>query len=477
MVNEHANEDEGVSDQRAVFGSLGSILLPLVLSWAAFLALLPLNDNSFFTHLATGRIILDEGQVPSSDPYTYTANGEPWTVQSWLASVAYAASEQVGGILGLRLLALVVFVAAGTVLWMLTRPAKSVVLRMGVAALAMVIATSVWSERPYMVGFIGLSLVLVALDRPAFAWVLVPFMWVWVNAHGSYPLALALCLTVLFGEWLDQRGGPVSPDLHVELRVLAMVTFGVVLSVVSPLGMQALVFPLRSLTQSDSFAQIVEWRSPEFTSVHERAFLLLALIGVVSIVASGRRRHAVPVVVFLAAALIARRNIVMALPILVTVVARAAPRLGTLRSELVPALGRPLAVVTWTLVPLAAVAGLDDSGLGLGGYPTAALSFLGTEPVEGRVVTQDFTGNLLEALDGPSGEVFIDDRADMFPSEVLQEYQILNRGEPGWHEVLSSRDTSHVVWKREHPLASILAADPRWQVEFADSEWFVARRR
>ena len=45
-------------EERGGFGSLGSILLLLVLTWAAFLALVPLNDNSFFTHLATGRIIL-----------------------------------------------------------------------------------------------------------------------------------------------------------------------------------------------------------------------------------------------------------------------------------------------------------------------------------------------------------------------------------------------------------------------------------
>ena len=54
------------------------------------IGLRPLGDNSFLTHLATGRLILDTGAVPSADPYTFTAEGEPWVVQSWLASVAYA---------------------------------------------------------------------------------------------------------------------------------------------------------------------------------------------------------------------------------------------------------------------------------------------------------------------------------------------------------------------------------------------------
>ena len=31
-------------------------------------ALRPISDNSFFTHVATGRIILDSG-IPTTDPY------------------------------------------------------------------------------------------------------------------------------------------------------------------------------------------------------------------------------------------------------------------------------------------------------------------------------------------------------------------------------------------------------------------------
>ena len=62
----------------------------------------PLNDNSFFTHLATGRIILDGGGIPRSDPYTFSAHGASWTVQSWLASVLYAGAEEVGGLTAVR---------------------------------------------------------------------------------------------------------------------------------------------------------------------------------------------------------------------------------------------------------------------------------------------------------------------------------------------------------------------------------------
>ncbi len=41
-----------------------------------------ISDNSFFTHLSTGNLILDERSVPTTDVFSFTAAGEPWTVQS-----------------------------------------------------------------------------------------------------------------------------------------------------------------------------------------------------------------------------------------------------------------------------------------------------------------------------------------------------------------------------------------------------------
>ena len=43
-----------------------------------------LDDNSFLTHLATGRLMLEDGIV-RTDAFTWTSAGEPLVVQSWLA--------------------------------------------------------------------------------------------------------------------------------------------------------------------------------------------------------------------------------------------------------------------------------------------------------------------------------------------------------------------------------------------------------
>lgn len=467
---------EEARERRGGFGSLGSIIFLLVIGWAIFLALLPLNDNSFFTHLATGRIILDEGSVPTSDPYSYTASGEAWTVQSWLPSVAYATAERLNGSTGLRVLVLVVFVGATVLVWLLTRDARSIIPRLLIVAVGMVVASATWSERPYMVGFIGLALLWLALEGRVPTWLLLPYGWVWTNSHGSFPLALVLCGTVILGTWLDLRRAGAS-ELRRQVSAAAFMAGGILVGVLSPLGLKALTFPLTALSRSETFSLIREWQAPDFTSASDRAFLVLLFAAMASTVRSGRWRHALPLIAFGAMALLARRNMVMALPILLPVISAGAPAIGTLRADSRPALGRIAILPVAALVSIVAVQGLDGPALRLDDYPTRSIAFLEAYDSPAPLLAQDTTGNFLEVLDGTDASVFIDDRADMYPAEVLESYLKLHRGEPGWAAVLDEYGIETIIWKRDAPVAEILATDHRWRVAYSDDQWIVVERR
>ncbi len=481
--------EDPVDQRTGGFASLGTTIGLLVVAWAVTLASSPLKDNSFFTHLATGRIILDEGSVPTSDPYTFTAAGADWTVQSWLASVAYAGAERAGGDVGLRLLVLAVFVVAAALLWRLSRPAESIVMRIVVATGALFVVTSVWSERPYMIGAIGLAVVWLALEGSVRPWLLVPLLWLWANSHGSFPLAVLLILAVMAGSALDRRradrnageatsDGSADPAVHAA--VLKATLLGTVLAAVGPLGPSILVFPLKSITQSEVLSEIVEWQAPEFTSVPERMFLVMVVFAILGLARSGSWRLALPMVVFSASAIVAQRNIVMAVMVLVPVLAATVPRVGTLRSDTRPSIGFALSGVCAALVAVFAVAAVGADVTSFAPYPARPLSWLGPNAADdgvGAIATQDFTGNLLEVLDGPRGTVFSDDRADMFPLEVFEDFSDLTHAEADWQQILDRYDIDVVVWKRSSPLASLLAADDGWRLVLADTEWSVACRR
>jgi hypothetical protein len=460
------------------FGSLGSIIGMLAVVWAAGLASAPLNDNSFFTHLATGRLILDEGRVPSRDPYTYTAAGEPWTVQSWLAAVAYAGAERLAGPLGLRLLVLLVFGVAAWLLWRLTEPASSLLVRFGLVTAGLLVASGLWSERPYMVGVVGIALVWMAFEGRLPWWSMLPLLWVWGNAHGSFVLAPVLVALLLAGDALDRRSHRWSGLPQHERRVAVAVVTGTVLAAAGPLGLRALTFPLVAAKRSDVFGQVTEWQAPRFRSPSELAYLAFVLVAFALLARWGRSwRLILPAAAFVAASLYAQRNVVLASVVLVAVCARSAPDVGSLRSDERPRLGRPVAAVVALLLALVAASTLLTPPSAVDDYAAATIAWLQATDADRRVATDVLNGNLLEVLDGPRNAVFVDDRFDVLPDGVFQDFLQLQRGGPQWDDVLDEYHVETVVWGRSAPLVALLQTSDDWRVSFADSGWIVAERR
>lgn len=451
---------------------LGTAIGLLVAAWGAWLASLPLDDNSFLTHLATGRLILQEGTVPSVDPYTFTATGQAWTVQSWLPSVTFAAMERVWGVAGLRVVALAAFTTAALLMWWLTRAASSLLPRVLVMAVGMAIVTPIWTLRPYMVGVLGLMLVLLALEGAIRPWVLVPVAWLWVNSHGSFIFAVLLIGLVLTGRALDRD--PIGDGR----RVLTACASGTLLGVIGPLGIGGLTFPLFAAERSAFLAEVLEWQAPSFRDFADRAFLVLVVVSLLTLVRNGRWAHLLPAVVFTCAALLAQRNIVLATPVLIAGVSRCLPSVGTLRSSARPRALPALMSLAAVVVLLAAGAAVTAPIGSLERYPQHALSWLGTSGERQRRIAHPVgTGNLLTALDGPQGDVFVDDRFDMFPKDVLDDVLVLTRGGMTWSDALAEHDIGLVLWTRSDPLGSLLAASPEWRILYNDTRWVVACRR
>ncbi|MBT8248315.1 MAG: hypothetical protein KJN73_10870 [Acidimicrobiia bacterium] len=48
-----------------------------------------ISDNSFLWHVRAGTVQLDAGQVLRTDPFSFTAQGESWRTQSWIADLLY----------------------------------------------------------------------------------------------------------------------------------------------------------------------------------------------------------------------------------------------------------------------------------------------------------------------------------------------------------------------------------------------------
>jgi hypothetical protein len=434
-----------------------------------------LGDNSFLTHLATGREILDGG-VPGSDPYSFTANGESWVVQSWLVSTVLAVLENLGGAAAIRIFFGVASAALAGLAWKLTSGAKTLIPRVLLGGLVILLGTLTWSERPLMVGLLSIAAVLMACEGRLDPRWLVPVGWIWMQSHGSFPLGLVAALTFAAGARLDGQS-PVQ-----ELRTFGWLALGILAGVVGPLGIAPLLFPVQLLSKQETLSTIVEWQSPSFADIGPRMFLVFLLLAIAGLARRPSWRAGLPLLVFTAAALMALRNMSVASLVLLPGAAACWRDLGTVPSEL-PVLRRSLAVVLLgVFVPLLALVSLTEDHFALDGYPVEAIDLLeeaghidpngdGTDAP--RIIAPDFVGNYLEFRYGTSQPVYIDDRYDMYPVDVAKEYGQLLHVERNWPEVLEERNPDFVLWSLEGAFAQVLLASPDWVVAYETEDWLV----
>jgi hypothetical protein len=413
--------------------------------------------------------------VPSTDPYTFTAHGASWVVQIWLASVLFGVADDLAGGDGVRILVGLLVLAMFALVWRLTQPVKGLLVRVGIVGLVLVVGTEQWSERPLLIGLIGVLVTLLAAEGQLDPRWLLPMGWIWVNSHGSFPLGLVYLLVVALGRRFDRL------DASVELRALRWLVGGTLLGAASPVGPKLLVFPLDLLQKQDLLRHVVEWQAPTFHSLPQRAFLLQVGLAILAVVRRPRYRSALVVAVFLAAALLGARNIAVASLVLIPVLCEGWPNVGRMQAATRDGMARLLGLAGVAALVVVPVAMLGQPSYDLDAYPTRTLERLAEAKVDlerVHLATEDVVGNLLDLRDGPGRRVFYDDRFDMFPEQVAEDYLALAGGRSRAAEVLDRYDIDLVLWSKEAPLTTILRSSLYWRpMRSDDTGWALLCRR
>jgi hypothetical protein len=292
---------------------------------------------------------------------------------------------------------------------------------------------------------------------------------------------------VYVGSFLDQKRRPAELDRYVVGFVASLV-----IAVANPLGPRLLTFPLVVQSKQKVFANIVEWKSPNFQSAGELFALVFFCLALVILVKHGAPwRDVLAVVGFLALGLISLRNLGPAAVVLAPALGRALrPADRSLltnpagaRPDTVSSGGRPSRVLPAVLLVAAAIFVIGSyrgSGLKFSSYPVQAERYLASHGLlDGRhIATQDYVGDYRELVEGSSSpsKVFIDDRYDMYPNAVSNDYDILVSGRPQAVAVLNRWDVDVVMWSRSAALPDVLRLAGGWRTVYSDTSWQVLVR-
>ena len=459
---------------------------PLGLALASALALVgfirgahAIGDNSMFTHLRTGMDMARTGAIPRTDPYSFTAHGHPWVVQSWFPEWTYGWLHRIGGF-KMVVLEQALLMAGIAVLFYALARANTPLRTFAAAGLAIGFAVPWWSQRPLLFGLIAFGLTILVVERRWNPWWLVPIVWLWVNSHGSFPLGALWLVARGAGEAIERRGWPVE-----TLRYGGFFAIGLVASILNPLGYKLLAFPFTTIEKRTVFKHIVEWFSPNFQDKLPGITLAFLFAGLLLVFRRGVRwSDVVPAAVFIAIGLIAQRNLGPAAVVLAPVfghamTARPGERWGP--REGIRAVAVAVGVVIALQFLFWGVRIYRKGSLDLKHYPVAAVGFLQTSGLRGpshRLVTVDRVGNYLEAKFGASARVFIDDRYDMFPTSVSDDSFALLRGEPDYQTTLDKYHVDVVLLDDRMSIAVNLSGSDQWKQVYDDPDhWVVFQRK
>lgn len=449
--------------------------------WLAWLALVPvvllrasmLAESDTFWQIRTGLLTLDQGTIPSTDPFSWTVPGKSWTLNSWGFNVLAGGAYRVGGLPGVALVCAALSAAA---FWLVLLLARRLGASAAVAASSLFLTAPLlihWiSARPQLVDYIAVLVLVLLLHRLAAgdsAVVILPAIGllsiVWVNLHAAVLLGIgvigATTVLVLFKKSTRPRTGWF-------VGALAIAGAG---ALVNPYGIHLLDQTMQ--VQSSSAGVVTEWQRIDLTDPAQMGMLLLGLIAL--IVAA--RRHDVVSTAAIGVTVIGSAAAIRMLPVLLLL---ALPVLAAFASH--PVILRylrsrrivliPGAVAAVGVLAVTALLKLGDVGRpDPGRYPTAVVQAI---PQDCKVFNSYDLGGFL-MLQRPDVRVSLDSRNDLYGPERVRAYKAVLDGKGDLDRELDGADC--VLVPPASGLARSLAGNPEWEPKAADpaAELFIRR--
>lgn len=483
-----------------------TLYLLLISSWRFLL------DSDTGWHIRNGQLILATGQVPRTDPFSFSMAGKEWFAWEWLADVLMALAHQSRGLAGVVAGALIVLLLAfGLLYQVMIRRGSDPLLASVVALFAAICGIVHWLARPHLFSILFLIIWLALVEsyrRGRTRWIyLTPLLVVgWANIHGGFAITFAILAVYGLGEVIEMlRQG----ERGVAALRAPLVTYGgvgllsLLAALVTPYGLGLYRHIWKFLNDRELLAATQEFQSPDFHLLDGKLVEGLLFLGGVAIFLAWREGRVVEVGLYLLWAhltLQSERHVTLAAVTLAPIIAeqysRAAAALFR-RAASFDWRGRAAlrAIVDWyagilridrqvtgALIYLAAiifVVGLTGNGwadkllsprFSPAKFPVSASDFIEKQRLTGNGYAHDQFGGYLIYRLWPDYKVFVDGRGDFYrQGAVLDDMEKVTLVRPEWATKLDQYEIKWLLLRRDEPLALISLMSGRWRKVYEDS--------
>lgn len=441
-----------------------ALILGLLSVLAVAASATAIRNFDYWWHLATGRLILGTGRVPTSDPFSFTAAGTPWVDHEWLFQVlAYLGHTALGPGTLVLLKMLAVLGLALLIASHLRREGHGAAGVAVILAPALVGASFRFDVRPEMATVLLLPLVvhLALRARARGAWRplgwIPPIVALWANLHPGVILAPAILFlgavaTALLARVAPRRypdGATGEPRFAARLAATALAAAAA--AALNPYGFRIYAVPFElSRLLAGLPSPNLEWAAP---APHQFPLFFAALAACVLVLLLGWRSidpvAAVALAVSAVLAVQHLRNIGLFFVLMPYAVARPgravvgalqrgrAWRLGTAGGAVRPGFVAAAVILAASLPALAWVPPHIVWGLGVASdnEPAAAIDFLEREGLGRRMFNDVRFGGYLIWRRAGTAPVFIDGRNEIYP-DLLRDVFAALREPAAWTGLL-----------------------------------------
>lgn len=446
-----------------------------------------LNDPDGYWHLEAGKLLLESGRVPYSDPWSFTAGDYAWYNLSWVFDAVSAFVYESLGQAGLQSMMIVFYGGLLTFLcWVLVQHER---VSISAACLTtMLVSLSMWelfSLRPHVLTYlfvVACYYVLRSAYQGRERWLCsLPFlMLLWVNVHGGFLAGYVMMMVFALVAIIEK-------NYRFFLKLSLMVLISVPILVLNPYGVDVADAVLRSL-DSVITAYIDEWQPfvpGQYVGItaYFVFFILLACFP---------RKQDAPLydkclaLVWAVLAITSMRHF----PIFALL---SAPYMAWILSEsgFIREYKRLPRWCTWVMVvlvlclPISIGAKWLPQGLFYKPYEASRIR-IDPEVIEvleqfpeRRFLNHYAMGGWLIYHSGGQHRVFIDSRAGTaYPEKLLQDYLQLMKSRDNWvkERILEYYGINGVVTSKHHPFAEMFKESyflPYWQIVFEGEDTIV----
>ncbi|TME56387.1 MAG: hypothetical protein E6I58_08140 [Chloroflexi bacterium] len=451
------------------------------------------QDPDFWWHIRIGQWMVENGRLPSTDIFTYTAQTHVWTDHEYLTEALMWLIYSKVGAIGISIFFGLITYAGFYLMYRQVRRQPFVIVALGLA-LGAVAGAPIWGPRAQMITFALTCLELYWLQgylsgRSRSLQFFPLVMVLWANLHGGWVIGFVWLGVSLAAELIGWVWEPSNPAHRAHVRFLAIITAASAVAVLAtPHGFSLILYPFQTVASDAQQRLIVEWFSPDFHQFYLRPFELMVLLLVAGFAL--RRPSLYEVLLSLAGlalALQSVRNLALfvaaATPVLVNSyseywneVSKARGWKLTLPSQPIFAVVTAVVLLAIVLTTLVHIAGETSPShqqtLTATTYPVGAADWLAAHPDVGtRMYNQYGWGGYLayRFYPQPNRRVFIFGEAALMGDDLLNRYEDVQTLRPDWKQILDQCQVDYIVYNRGEALANVLAGDPAWRLVYSDS--------